>query len=109
VRADVPAAPSVVHQDVEAAEPVDRRRDHRREVLVGSHVDRHERGGGTDQLRGPRAVLRVDVGDHDGAALRAEPSGERAADAHRRSRHDRDLPRQLHAPMVRPTTDIAGE
>jgi hypothetical protein len=108
VRADVPAAPGVVDQNVEAPEPVDRRGDHRLQVLVRPHVDRDERRRGTDQLGGARAVRRVDVCDHHGTTLRTEPSGERAADAHRCSRDDRDLPRQLHRPMLNPASDIIG-
>jgi hypothetical protein len=106
VRGDVPSPAGVVDQDVEPAEPVDRGGDHRRQVVVGTHVDRHELRRVTDQLRGAGAVRLVDVGDHDGAALCAEPSGECTSDPHRSSRDDRDLPRRLHPPMLIPATDV---
>jgi hypothetical protein len=101
----VPSSARVVNQDLQAAEPVDRGGGHRRQAFVGTHVDRHEHRRVSDQLCSAGTVHDVDVGNHDGTALRAEPSGERAPDPHRCSRDDRDLPRQLHPPMLSPTND----
>ncbi len=84
---------------MDRAERVDRARGERLDRVgvrdVGAHRDRRdaragERGGGALER------LRLDVGEDDAHAFRAEPLREREPDPARGSGHDGGLARELH-------------
>jgi hypothetical protein len=93
----------VVDQDVEPAEPFDRERDRRVDLVPGGGIGPTEPGPGSECLGSLGAKLLVAAGHHDRGALGQEPLRDRESDPGRASGHERRL--AVEAPHAGETSD----